>query len=144
MKKYLDLTGLGQLCSNLKNIINKKAEYEYGSITAEDQITEELNIGTSKYMKMVLVSVNGETPLSLTIKSGRSTQATRYQVGNIQRADIENGIEIEVINTYIILRDSTGKVLNTYYRGSLEDEINLVFVGESSSDSVTFQYRLEV
>lgn len=144
MKKYLDLNGLEILCSNLKALINSKVHYEYGGISVENNITQEFYIGRTKYAKIVITSVSGGTPISLKIQCGRSSLTTRYTVGTISGSNIKRGIEIEVFNTYVILKDANGNVVNTYYKGTLEDEIDIVFIGETSSDMIDFQYRLEV
>ena len=144
MKKYLDLNGLEILCSNLKALINTKVHYEYGGISVESNITQEFNVGRTKYAKMIITAVSGGTPISLKIQCGRSTLSTRYTVGTLSGSNIKNGIEIEVFNTYVILKDAYGNVMNTYYKGTLEDEIDIVFIGETSSDMIDFQYRLEV
>lgn len=144
MKKYLDLNGLEILCSNLKALINTKVHYEYGGISVENNITQEFYIGNTKYAKIVITSVSGGTPTSLKIQCGRSSLSTRYTVGTISGSNIKKGIEIEVFNTFVILKDAYGNVVNTYYKGTLEDEIDIVFIGETSSDIIDFQYRLEV
>ena len=144
MKKYLDLNGLEILCSNLKALINTKVHYEYGGISVENNITQEFYIGRTKYAKMVITAVSGGTPKSLKIQCGRSSLTTRYTVGTLSGSNIKKGIEIEVFNTFVILKDAYGNVINTYYKGTLEDEIDIVFIGETSSDMIDFQYRLEV
>ena len=110
----------------------------------ENNITQEFYIGRTKYAKMVITAVSGGTPTSLKIQCGRSSLTTRYTVGTVSGSNIKKGIEIEVFNTFVILKDAYGNVINTYYKGTLEDEIDIVFIGETSSDMIDFQYRLEV
>ena len=81
---------------------------------------------------------------STKINSSSSSLTTRYTVGTVSGSNIKKGIEIEVLNTFVILKDAYGNVINTYYKGTLEDEIDIVFIGETSSDMIDFQYRLEV
>lgn len=112
----------------------------YGGISADANIGETFTIGTKKYAKIILADVNDTDILTLQLRQNSSVGPIIYTFSTSQ---IVPGVEIEILNGYIFVKNASGVVLATVQKPSTTTKLYFYLSAGSSSDVASFVYRIE-